>query len=363
MKSLKNIFSCLVLLLPVSMLAQSLQVTTSPGLQVTAHGSLQLVFEGGDFINNGTFNAGGSTVRFTSGRFAGISHIGGSNAVTFNRLIIDRPANVVHLGNDIMVTNEVVMTNGNLLLDNYTLDLANTGRITGERNSSYITGFSNGKIKVTADLQAPHSINPGNIGFEISSMANLGHTVITRSHSTQVDAFPGQGIDRIFSISPQNNVGLQATIKFYYLDPELGTGTKNTLSLFARREGENSWTMKGKDNSDVTANWVIKNNIDQLHSFTLRTGQSKMGGEGQYRSLQLFPNPYTDHFSLMLFSDKEADDVVSFYDQAGHLLAAKRVHWNIGMNKLDWNESKFAKGIYYLFSENTSIKALKIIKQ
>lgn len=363
MKSLKNIFGCLMLLLPLGMVAQSLQVTSSQGLQLTANGSLQLVFVGGNFINNGSFNAGSSTVMFTGSKLTGNSLIGGSSAIAFHRLIIDQPANAVQLANDIMVTKEIVMTNGNLALDNYTLDLGNTGKITGERNNSYITGFNNGKIKVTADLKAPHSENPGNIGFEISSMANLGYTVITRSCSIQAAGYNDEGIDRVFSISSQNNSGLQASIKFYYLDPEVGARTKNALSLFARREGESLWTMKGKDNSDPSANWVIKNNIDQLHSFTLRTGRSNIAEQEPAKMPQLFPNPYTDHFSLVFFSDKEADDVVSLYDQVGHLLETKKVHWTVGMNKLDWNEGKFAKGIYYLFSANTSIKALKIIKQ
>ena len=68
-----------------------------------------------------------------------------------------------------------------LLANNLTL-VTSDGTITGEDENTRITSTSTGSIIKAVDLNAPHSINPGNIGIEISSSANLGLTEIRRGH-------------------------------------------------------------------------------------------------------------------------------------------------------------------------------------
>jgi len=71
---------------------------------------------------------------------------------------------------------QLVLNSGNLELNNHTIDLGATGHIAEERNEARITGISGGIIKATVLLNAPRSVNPGNIGVEITSAANLGLT-------------------------------------------------------------------------------------------------------------------------------------------------------------------------------------------
>ncbi len=364
MKKINYICAILMIWLPFCLKAQGLQVNSGRGLHVVATGPLQLVFNNGNFINNGNFAGGNnSTVLFTGSGVTGNSSIGGSGKTSIYNLILNKAANDLQLDNNITVTGNLLMQTGNLQLNNYLLDLGSTGNITGERNSARITGLNGGMVRITSVLNAPQAVNPGHIGVDITSDADMGTTVITRGHMAQVNTTGDLSIERWFNIAPERNANLNATLRFWYLDAEVGMNNKNTLTVFSRRENGANWSVKGKDNSDISANWVLKGKLDQLTNYTLaRNINSSLGKQGTKTSLQVFPNPYIDHFRLMLVSDVEKDEIVSLIDQNGHVLEMRKVHWLPGVNTVEWNEGKYAAGVYYLrFGSDAS--SLKIIKE
>ncbi len=354
----------LLALLPVLIHAQSLRVTSGAGLNLVASGSLQLVYYDGSFISNGSFTGGNSsTVTFTGNKTAGNSVIGGYGPVSFYNLSVSKSSDDLLLDNNISVTGNLAMNSGNLQLNSYTLDLGNSGKITGERNNSRITGAHGGVIKITTTLQAPQAVNPGNIGVEITSPADMGVTVITRGHLSQTNANGEQSIQRYFDVAPTFNSGLQASLRFFYFDAELDGSNKNTLAFYSKKNAQSNWSASGKDNSDMTDNWVLKNNLDQLNRYTLARNIIKASvKQDSKNSVQIFPNPYYDHFMITVFSENEKDDVVSLYDQVGHLLELKKVHWQAGMNNLQWIEGKFAAGTYYLIFASNAMKNVKLVK-
>ncbi len=73
-------------------------------------------------------------------------------------------------------------------MNNYMLDLGSSGNIANESNNSCITGTTGGAIRITTVLNAPQGVNPGNIGVELTSDADLGSTVITRGHVQQTSS-------------------------------------------------------------------------------------------------------------------------------------------------------------------------------
>ena len=81
--------------------------------------------------------------------------------------------------------------NGNLIFQQGFFDLGFydlylSGLLVDESENSRITGSLGGELVVEAVLNAPSGQNPGNVGIEISSSADLGLTTIRRGHQTPV---------------------------------------------------------------------------------------------------------------------------------------------------------------------------------
>jgi len=345
--------------------AQGLQLT--PGIQWVVNGSTQMILHNASLINNGSFIADSGTVVFTSDRGSAGEFIGGANPVSFYNLTIGRSEKDLQLNNNALITGRITLDSGNLQLNDYMLDLGSSGRIEGERNEARITGIQGGTIRITALLNRPNAVNPGNIGVEFTSDADLGSTVITRGHAPLTNSGGQVGIQRWFDIAREVNTNAPISLRFLYLDGELAGNDKNALTIFSGNEMDNTWTSWGKDAADPAANWVFKSNIDQLHRFTLAIGSgkvfSKFGPGGSIPSLIIYPNPAHDVFALQLISGEKGNGVMYLYDQTGNLLEEKAAYWQAGVNTINWNISRYAAGNYYLFIGNQLGRTIKVVKQ
>ena len=194
------------------------------------------------------------------------SEIGGTGTTTFHNLKINKSTNDVQLGTSILVNNQLEMTSGRVDLQAYTLTLGTAnGTLVGENETTYITSTSTGQIVKTIDLNSPNNQNPGNLGIEITSTANLGLTEIRRGHNHQTVP-SGTSIFRHFTITPTNNSGLNASLKFHYLDAELNGIQENALALM---ENNNGWMIDGFDSRDANINTLSFSGYDDLYQYTL----------------------------------------------------------------------------------------------
>ncbi len=99
--------------------------------------------------------------------------------------------------------------------------MGSTGLLLGESDNSRIVGSAGGEVLFVAALNAPAGVNPGNLGAWISSSKNLGSVTIRRGHKA-LSLPGGNSILRYFTISPSNNSGLAATLRFGYFDQGVG---------------------------------------------------------------------------------------------------------------------------------------------
>ncbi|HEX9512308.1 MAG TPA: T9SS type A sorting domain-containing protein [Puia sp.] len=255
-------------LLPLGTWAQGITIT--PGASLVMNGSALLTLQDAGLTNNGNLSAGNSTILFSGTTATANSFIGGSSSTVFNNITINKSSNGVLLNNNISINGNLTMQSGNLQLNNYTVDLGSGGgTIVGENNNARITGTTGGTINKTASLNAPAAANPGNIGVEITSTANLGSTLIKRGHVQQTSSGGGLSIYRYFDITPANNSALNATLKFYYFDNELAGRNKPELTQWASANGGANWTYLGQDQTDNTNDWVLKNAIAGFNRMTL----------------------------------------------------------------------------------------------
>ncbi len=362
----------LLAVLPVGLSAQGVRLT--PGSYMIMNGPVNLVLDNAGFITDGGFKQGTSTIIFTGNATTVQPLLGGSNTTAFKHVTINRPSNDVLLNGDIVIEGTLTMINGNLQLNNHTLDLTSEGSITGESNQSHITGVTGGVVRKSTNLNLPIAVNPGNIGVAISSPASLGATVITRGHVQQTLSNGTQCIQRYFDITPTNSAGLNATLRFFYLDTELAGAAESTLTLWSRAASGANWLETGKDNSDVTNNWVLKSGINNSTRFTLGPTASPLLRVNTNTSsansldktaiaVQVYPNPLHEQFIVSLSSNQEKEYVISLYNQYGQLLQSKKTLCRKGMNQISWNINNYANGVYYLVFENKELENIKVIKQ
>lgn len=331
------------------------QITASRDLKLVADGPVQLVFHNTSFTSYGSITAGNSTFVFT-GTAAGVV-LGGNKPIALEHLVIKKETHALELDTDVTLAGNLIMQQGNLQLNHHVLDLGYTGKIMGESNESRITAHSGGYIRAMADLQAPVSVNPGNIGVEISSTAPLGITEIRRGHTTY--ATDGETtIGRYYEIVPQHNANLNATLRFYYLDAELDNTREQSLSLLTNSRTKVGWSIAGKDASDQQSNWVLKKELGQLHRFTLAaTANSSLAA-----SLQLFPNPTPGNVTLQINSREAKATTLLLYDHLGRLLESKKIQCHAGANTFSWDISKYPAGTYHVTFANELANSVKLIR-
>ena len=205
-------------------------------------------------------------------RFTGVNDvtIDGTTLPLFSIIEINKTGSAkIILQRSIEVRQQLSFVSGLLELNNFSIDLGTTGLLNGEGENTRVTGASGGYIQIVNDLNAPNSLNPGNLGAIITSSQNLGTTTIRRGHRSQTNGSGGgYSILRYYDIEPSNNSGLNAMLRFNYLDAELNTLDENSLVLW-KSINTQAWTEEGFTSRNTTNNWVEKTGIGDLSRWTL----------------------------------------------------------------------------------------------
>lgn len=232
----------------------------------------------GDFYSFGQFTAGAnSTVKFEGANDTKIA-INDPHVNRFYNLEMNKVNswNELELESNLHVDNVVTFTNGNIKLDQYTLDLGATGSFSGESELSHAyCDCPLGKIVRTVPIGAGSTVNAGNLGLSITPVVNMGTVSVERYHETIIDPINNmpQSIVRKFTVKDelggpvQNNGNLDADIVFHYLDAELN-GVIGALSLYHRAGGQNFWDEYGGTH-DAIAKTVTYSGLPSFSDVTL----------------------------------------------------------------------------------------------
>jgi hypothetical protein len=372
----------LAALSPVWVNAQGIYI--GAGANLVANGNVKIVLNNAGLVTNGNFTAGQSNVIFSGTTNSIQPFVGGNSTASFNDVTINRFFNKVVLSGDITIQGVLTLTQGNVELNNHTLDLITTGSITGEKLTSRITGVSGGAVRKTIYLSAPQAINPGNIGIAITSAASLGQTVITRTHVPQPMPNGATGIKRVFSITPANNTAVNGTIRFNYTDAEFSGVSESNLGFWTRANVGSNWLLMKRDSINTTSNFVIESGIENFGEYTLApeiadekltsttntvtrvsttTNDQKVLPYVLQTSAHIYPNPLQEQFVVEITGSHDKEFVIGLYNQYGQLLQTKKTACKAGVNRIPWNMSSYANGIYYLVFENEGMKSIKVVKQ
>jgi hypothetical protein len=267
---MKNKFYALLIAGQIICVAASAQLYVQNGATLATTGNAIVTLQNVDLQNNGTIS------QAATGKFVfngtGNNNISGSSSTAFDTLEIAKAgAAKLSLAQNAVVNSAVLFTAGLIDLNNQNMILQSGAILKNETEATHITGISGGNVAISAPApNNPVGYNLGNLGASISTTQNMGVLQILRSH--QPKANPGNAaatsIQRSYLIMPDNNTGLNATLRFYYLDAELNGKNENTLTLWRSTDGIH-WVLAGVDNRNTSVNYVEKNSIASFSTWTL----------------------------------------------------------------------------------------------
>lgn len=245
----------------------SAQLTITPGAEFHLSGNALLTLRDIDLVNNGNFTTGNSMVSFRGNSTSAIS---GTQPVQFYEAEINKVSGgSVLLQRMISITRRVLFTSGFLDLNGFDADLGTTAYLDGEAETNRIIGPNGGQVLFSTSLNAPSAANPANMGAIITSSQNLGNVIIKRGHQTQFNGSGmGSSVLRYFDISPVNNTGLNATLRFHYFENELNSLDENTL-VFWKSPDNSNWSNEGFTSRNTTGNYVEKTGVNSFSRWTL----------------------------------------------------------------------------------------------
>ena len=257
----------LMLVLLLSTVAVTGQLTITPGATWYMSGNAQLTLQNIDLVNNGIFTAGNSIVSFTGDANSSIK---GAQPIQFYELQINKTGgNSVVIQRMISVSQRITFTDGFLNLNAFDLDLGTTAYLNGETETSRIIGLNGGQVLFNAVLNAPAAVNPGSMGAIFTSAQNLGNVIIKRGHQSQTNGSgTGSSVLRYYDITPANNAALNATLRFQYFDAELNALDENTL-IFLKSPNNINWTNEGFTTRNTGTNFVELTGINSFSRSTL----------------------------------------------------------------------------------------------
>jgi len=265
MKKLVSIFMAVAALIPGAIGQATFKIV---GGNVTANGQPNIVLNNVDWVNNGgSFIADSSTVIL---RGTDDTQIGGNTPTTFWAMRLNKSGGQLILTSDMSISDTLTFQQGIMDLsgNDLTLDPANGG-LSGESETSRITGLLGGEVVKIVTLNAPSNDNPGNIGLRITSTDNLGTTIVRRGHQPQ--AFSGgSGIQRYYDVVPANG-GTSIDMDYTYLNAEVQGFSETDLEIFRSDDGGTTWAQSGYTTRDIVNNVISQTGVDPNHRFTLGT--------------------------------------------------------------------------------------------
>jgi hypothetical protein len=267
---MKNKFYTLLFCMQMICSLTRAQLYVQNGATLATTGKAIVTLQNVNLQNNGTIS------QAATGKFVfngtGNNNISGSSSTAFDTLEIAKTgAAKLSLAQNAVVNSAVLFTAGLIDLNNQNMILQPGAILKNETEATHITGISGGNVAISAPApNNPVGYNLGNLGASISTTQSMGILQILRSH--QPKANPGNAaatsIQRSYVIMPDNNTGLNATLRFYYLDAELNGKNENTLTLWRSTDGIH-WNLAGVDNRNTSVNYVEKNSIASFSTWTL----------------------------------------------------------------------------------------------
>ena len=266
---MKSIITITVLMLTGFLMNAQNVMKVSAGATIKTTGGVTIVLSDMDLDNDGTINqaSGEGGFKFTGAQTSGIK---GNNMPIIGILEINKTnGGKILLNRNISINSSINFISGQLDLNGNNILMDASAMIAGESENNRIIGPNGGFIEITQNMNAPASINAGNLGATITSDADLGSVTIRRGHIAQTGTGLTNSINRYYLISPANNNALNATLRMKYFDAELNGQNENALVIYKSDNSGTDWANMSQTTRNANANYVEKTGMSNLTLETL----------------------------------------------------------------------------------------------
>jgi hypothetical protein len=241
------------------------QLHIQSGAGVKTTGDVLITLDGMDITNNDTGSDFSSAVlRFKGATTTAIS---GNGTWLIKKLVLEKTGAQLNLSVPVQISSQLQFISGKLDLNNQVLTIAPGAGLEGESENSRVIGATGGWLQTTVSLNAPASINPGNLGAIITSSQNLGAVTIKRWHNPDLNSV--SKVLRFYEIAPANNATLNATLRLQYFDAELNSNSEVALQLFTRKTTQNTWALVDGAVADASLNYIEKTGLAALQQYSI----------------------------------------------------------------------------------------------
>ena len=186
--------------------------------------------------------------------------ISGDSSAYFSKLTLNNSSTGLQLNQNIKVQDTLTIVKGNTNLNNYEIDLGETGYLKGESSANRIYGL--GAIKALREISYPFDSTLAGLGMQISARtADFGYTTIERVHERQVN-HTDSSINRYYLFAPviSTDSSVIDTLTVNYFPEEyINNEPLSNYKIFTSTDGGNSWNNKG--GLVDTANNFIKTSV------------------------------------------------------------------------------------------------------
>ena len=131
--------------------------------------------------------------------------------------------------------------------------------------------FTGGLLTASRTLAAPNARNVAGLGAVLDAPHVLGATTVTRGHAVQTSN-GNASIGRYYDITPTTNTGLDATLTLTYHEAELNGVVETALAFFRSTDGGTSWSSRGVDARNASANTATLTGVNRFSRWTLGSG-------------------------------------------------------------------------------------------
>ena len=236
----------------------------SAGTTIKTTGGATIVLSNMDLENDGTVNQASGEGGF---KFSGnqSSSIKGVNMPMIGILEVNKTnGSKLILNRNISINASINFISGQLDLNGSNIMMASSANIAGESETNRIVGPTGGFVEIRQNMIAPASVNAGNLGATITSSADLGDVTIRRGHLPQSGTGLATGIHRYYSIAPDNNSSLNATLRLKYFDAELNGNDEHFLVIYKSDDNGSNWNNISQTSRNNSGNWVEKTGMSDL---------------------------------------------------------------------------------------------------
>ena len=321
-------------------------------------------------INSGIFTPGRSTVIVNSKIFPTSIGSAYGTSLSFFNLKINVIQNV-RLAQNIGITKKITFQNGNLNVQNYTIQMNSGSVILYEsENARLMDDVGNtGQVVITKNVLRSAIQNPGNLGVEfLPGSSGFGDIKVTRFCANAPASNTFKSIGRYYGLTKINPGNV--TMRFYYLNAELNGVFPSNAMLYHSVDNGVTWTsffpsvidtitkyLQVNLITDINGLWAIGNPLGAKPTMVQQEKGKWLDKEDKIFSLlTVYPNPAHGRLFVRLNSKCEGAAHLEIYSAAGNLLRHTQLNLKKGENDFPISTIGLNPGIYTLVLHNHLLK-------